>query len=49
MKLKITKTTNQEVSTAVGVVEYFSDEYHALIVESSGVTGYSFFGPRGPR
>jgi hypothetical protein len=48
-KLKITETTNQEVGTATGVVEYFSDEYYALTVESSGVTGYSFFGPRGPQ
>jgi hypothetical protein len=47
-KLKITETTNQEVSTTTGVVEYFSDEYYALTVESSSVTGYSFFGPRGP-
>jgi hypothetical protein len=48
-KLKITEATNQEVSTSTGVVEYFYDEYYALTVESFGVTGYSFFGPRGPR
>jgi hypothetical protein len=44
-KLKITELTNQEVSTATGVVEYFSDEYYALIVESSGVTRYSSSDP----
>jgi hypothetical protein len=47
-KLKITETTNQEVSTASGTVEYFSDEYYALTVESSGVTGYPFFRPCEP-
>jgi hypothetical protein len=47
-KLKITETTNQEVSTTAGVVKYFFDEYYALIGESSGVTGYPFFRPCGP-
>jgi hypothetical protein len=47
-KLKITKTTNQEVSTFTGIVEYFFDEYYALTVESSGVTRYPFFRPCGP-
>jgi hypothetical protein len=36
--LKITESTNQEVSTATGVVEYFSDEDYALTIEFSSVT-----------
>jgi hypothetical protein len=48
-KLKITETTNQEVGTANGVVEYFSMSIMLLTIESCVVAGYSFFGPRGPR
>jgi hypothetical protein len=48
-KLKIIETTNREESTTAGVVEYFFDEYYALTIEYSSVTGYSYCKSYGPR